>query len=538
MSLTKVTFSMIDAPVFNVADFGAVGNGVTNDAAALQAAVAAAAGGNLVFEPGKTYLCQDELVLQPNTNVDLQGSTVIFNALGAKYNFKMNNDCTIRNGTVRYNNTTNQPAVNGSFCCPITVGSFNAGPGVGNTNVIIENMTLYTQRPTGQCISIYSDSTNVLVQNCVIYNDGTAKNGIALHWSTDDGGNPPSGTRHPSGVKILNTVVADMDVGVYLSAAYQVDIENCKFLDCGKGVEAYRGDFSNVYAPASVAPFVNREIRVTNCLMRGCALGVEIDGIEGLTPPQSIMSVDVVGCHMFGPAAGTANDRGFYIRGTSRGSIRDCIITEFDGYGIDFVGPAENYVIDNCTINGNELAGIYSRDTDVIVDVNVSNCRIYSNAASSGLPTKPGVRIGALCQNWEVKNCAFGISVGESQATSVEISPNAEYISLVNNHTYGVIDYAYRVTGASSFATTDTLKMNFVGNTAEPGIVVYDGSPCATIVGPGLRHIWFTTAPTAGTWAVGDIVWNTGVTAGGFVGWVCTTAGTPGTWKTFGAVTP
>lgn len=45
------------------------------------------------------------------------------------------------------------------------------------------------------------------------------------------------------------------------------------------------------------------------------------------------------------------------------------------------------------------------------------------------------------------------------------------------------------------------------------------------------------TAPAVGTWAVGDLVFNTAPTAGGTIGWVCTTAGTPGTWKTFGAIT-
>lgn len=45
-----------------------------------------------------------------------------------------------------------------------------------------------------------------------------------------------------------------------------------------------------------------------------------------------------------------------------------------------------------------------------------------------------------------------------------------------------------------------------------------------------------TTVPASGTWAVGDLVWNSAPTAGGFIGWVCTAAGTPGTWKTFGAI--
>jgi hypothetical protein len=43
-------------------------------------------------------------------------------------------------------------------------------------------------------------------------------------------------------------------------------------------------------------------------------------------------------------------------------------------------------------------------------------------------------------------------------------------------------------------------------------------------------------APASGTWAVGDIVWNTAPTASGNIGWACTTAGTPGTWKTFGSI--
>ena len=45
-----------------------------------------------------------------------------------------------------------------------------------------------------------------------------------------------------------------------------------------------------------------------------------------------------------------------------------------------------------------------------------------------------------------------------------------------------------------------------------------------------------TLAPVFGTWAVGDKVESTAPTAGGSIGWVCTTAGSPGTWKTYGAV--
>jgi hypothetical protein len=47
----------------------------------------------------------------------------------------------------------------------------------------------------------------------------------------------------------------------------------------------------------------------------------------------------------------------------------------------------------------------------------------------------------------------------------------------------------------------------------------------------GKVETYGTAAPSTGTWAVGDRVWNTAPAAGGTPGWVCTTAGTPGTWK-------
>jgi hypothetical protein len=43
-------------------------------------------------------------------------------------------------------------------------------------------------------------------------------------------------------------------------------------------------------------------------------------------------------------------------------------------------------------------------------------------------------------------------------------------------------------------------------------------------------------APTTGEWIKGEIFWNTNPAPGGNVGWVCTTSGSPGTWKTFGSI--
>lgn len=56
-------------------------------------------------------------------------------------------------------------------------------------------------------------------------------------------------------------------------------------------------------------------------------------------------------------------------------------------------------------------------------------------------------------------------------------------------------------------------------------------SPNSSAVPMLSRHFYATAAPTTGVWRRGDIVWNTTPSAAGIPGWICTTAGTPGTWK-------
>jgi len=78
MALTKVSYSMIDGAPFNVYDYGAVGDGIADDTAAIEAAIAAAAmpvggqTGAVVYFPTGTYLINKTIVL-PN-RVGLQGA--------------------------------------------------------------------------------------------------------------------------------------------------------------------------------------------------------------------------------------------------------------------------------------------------------------------------------------------------------------------------------------------------------------------------------------------------------------------------------
>jgi hypothetical protein len=52
----------------------------------------------------------------------------------------------------------------------------------------------------------------------------------------------------------------------------------------------------------------------------------------------------------------------------------------------------------------------------------------------------------------------------------------------------------------------------------------------------GGRVSYDSAAPVSGEHIIGDIVYANAPAAGGFIGWVCTASGSPGTWKTFGAI--
>lgn len=73
------------------------------------------------------------------------------------------------------------------------------------------------------------------------------------------------------------------------------------------------------------------------------------------------------------------------------------------------------------------------------------------------------------------------------------------------------------------------------------GMTYVDSSNGTSRVYTNINSNWvgftkMSNPPTEGTWRRDDIVYNTNVTPGSFIGWVCTTAGTPGTWKGFGKI--
>jgi hypothetical protein len=188
MSLTKVSYSMITGAPVNVLDYGAVGDGVADDTAAIQLALNAAAGRELMF-PAGTYLvyalkvldgCVVNLgpatikkrpaVLGDQSVATFTGNATVFFAGGFAPVFYLTGDnIVIKDGTVdgnRANDTLNTAATwGGSFA-----GNANRAGVVGSTNAVASciNVTIdnvHFKNMVGVAIDL--DMTgDIRVQNC------------------------------------------------------------------------------------------------------------------------------------------------------------------------------------------------------------------------------------------------------------------------------------------------------------------------------------------------------------------------------------
>jgi hypothetical protein len=182
MSLTKVSYSMISANVFNVCDYGATGNGTTDDSVAIQAAITAAsslqiASGltprTILFFPAGVYLCKSTLKLDPFINyegvrattanttlpyttlTDSRGSIIrahtdIYdnsNATQGVLCYVQTGDITIRNLTFVGTSSINSNPSNGiQWGSSGTGRPFETTTGGTVSGVVVEDCTFYTFR--------------------------------------------------------------------------------------------------------------------------------------------------------------------------------------------------------------------------------------------------------------------------------------------------------------------------------------------------------------------------------------------------------
>lgn len=152
MALTKATNRMINGAVVNVLDYGATGNGVTDDTAAVQAAINAAGNGGCLYIPKGKYYCASGLTV-------------------SNQNFSMRGDAA--------SNQANQS----DFSSAIVFGdTASAGIIFNNASftmrqIVIENLGFHGD--TSQSVMRFDDVANINISNCFVGNaSAVASNAI------------------------------------------------------------------------------------------------------------------------------------------------------------------------------------------------------------------------------------------------------------------------------------------------------------------------------------------------------------------------
>lgn len=154
MALTKVSYSMINGAPANILDFGAVGDGSTDNSAAITAALAAS---DVVFIPFGTFNCDSSITMPAGTQIFGDGTLNFTNG-----SLKPVSDCIVDGLTITGNgNTNNDSAI-------VITGSVS--------EIIVRNCVLKDTYGSG--ITIANGANKVTVQGCRITNCGTPATAI------------------------------------------------------------------------------------------------------------------------------------------------------------------------------------------------------------------------------------------------------------------------------------------------------------------------------------------------------------------------
>jgi len=107
-----------------------------------------------------------------------------------------------------------------------------------------------------------------------------------------------------------------------------------------------------------------------------------------------------------------------------------------------------------------------------------------------------------------------------------DVKGNQAYVGTVNSDDFTM--------GSSGEPTI------FISGSNNVGIKIRKPKADLDIAGPfrfqGQTHQYNDVPPKAGSFAQGDITWNSQPVKGSVLGWVCVKAGAPGTWMPFASI--
>jgi hypothetical protein len=490
--------------IISVKDFGAVGNGITDDTAAINAAIAAipVTGGTLYF-PASTgsYMISQTIIV--NTNdliINFNGQSVSYLSTYTKIG---TGDFGIYN--VMFAITSNRVTfVNGSF----KQGSFT---------------------DSGSFIWIALGTDSCMVDKCKFYNlpyntiGGVyaVTNGVAIQTRTTT-----------SNAKITNCWFYNCSGSVSLQGTYNL-INNCTSIINNSQPTSLAGTADQAYGldGSTGCSITNTKVIRLGSIISGSIIGANSGAKDFI----------IANNYIYGIVGGV----GYYIVNCNNGLVTNNII---DGAGYVATGPW-----DLAKIDSNSAAIVFSNNQllnppNTIIGSGLSVDTGQNSIVNNTFELNSGLVFSCIDVQEAVTQQSLLISGNTLNSSGIGVSfgvttNNGQPITLSNNSYVGGITTPYSGTSLTVNAPLKIENEFFVGSSIttfainnnkffrpfSQGMwkfpisikqnVVYYAAEVPT--GPN-----FSTA----TWAAGDTVYNLAASVGSPTGWKCTVSGTPGTW--------
>jgi hypothetical protein len=507
MSLTRVSSAMIIGAPVTPQEFGAVGDGVTNDTVALQAMFATNKPWYIPYTSGG-YLVND--ILAPKASGSCDGflladtayANLVVNITGLGYqpNTKITG-LDVRCKTARTTNSVGIRVASPSIVldrCKAT--AFDYGIQVWSYSVSLLNCNAVSCKTN---LSAYAPSSTSEINDFEVI-----------------GGSYDSATEYSCRIgdpRFSTTVPASELMGT-----------TCTFL--GAAFDAATSTFDRIYG-----------LTIMNCYWENSTTGKAVE--LGGSGDGWMRDVKIQNCYFSGninysiycnsPIKGLSVGQNYY------GGNQKCFLYlgVSNLYGFDYISGVSTNSPLACEVHTGFTSVLLSAVT--FEAMTISSEWLYNGVQNAASTTS--------ASSWyPYGQTAQGANLISGTSGRFKSSPASAIAGTFSGTTFTCTTLAdsYNFNGgdritASSGGFTYVRSVNY-----DTGVLTVDGGSTASGAGTVSQvqasfntiQLYQAAAPTTGTYRVGDIVYNSAPASAGYVGWVCTVAGTPGTWKTFGLI--
>ena len=568
MSLTKLSYAMIQGAPVNVLDFGADPTGSTDSTTAIQTAIDS--GANIVCFSGGTYKVNlDSLTLSSNQVLDGQGATItstdttrnkcIFVGR-SKSNIKICNFIFSTNNSgqsailllgcvdvkIENNQTTN---------CALVV----SGSSAQSTNDIFGYYALYSSVNSSNQSAFISasnnsctgdsttDATNVpailitFTYGAAVENNNLTGYRHGVMWWGGDADPTINGAianeRKVNTLNISNNVCTDMDMGnIWGAMGVSVIVSNneCDYSgDVGIDFEgcidciAIGNNVRNRTNGALALGFVNKNVKFTGNIAQTDTNGVYI-------------------VNLFGTTGSTYDNRDLVFSDNeirAIGNIKALISgpTQFTNLVID------NNRLYNVNIDFNTTAfrNLSVENNTFILSwdhTTAFNAVAFQNFTNTGANSVVNIKKNSVIA--EVSQTATNNGVYAQLGSSFGTD---KYLLNIEDNDFSKLSRGWNITVTDTAANAANLniniKRNYIGQTNDP-VLTLDSSGNAKAyrsdnmykASSGNDFPYPYNNPSTGKWFQGERTYTAAPASAGYIGYVCVTTGIPGTWKTFGLI--